>query len=81
MMPNTTFAPGYHPPWYRPREPAPLDIPVIAFMRCRSPMRLCDIAKATSIQAGTISHVLQRLTKQGVVRKQGRLFEFVGALK
>ena len=78
---NTIFAPGYNPPWYRPKEPAPLDIPVIAFLRCRRPMRLTDISKALDINMGTVCHALQRLEKKGVVRKQGRLFEFVGELE
>jgi len=79
---NTIFAPGYNiglavqlPPAL---VPAPLDAPLIAFMRCRRPMRQCDIAEALGINAGTICHALQRLEKKGVVRKQGRLFEFVG---
>ena len=40
---NTIFAKGFNPPWVAaklPPEPAPLDAPLIAFLRCRHPMRL-----------------------------------------
>ena len=72
MMPQTTFALGFNPPWVYAAEPLPLDNAITSYLSAHAPARLKLIAIETNAYAGSVCYALKRLERKGLVVRDER---------